>query len=74
MEAVTLLRPSPERGRMLLTVQEAAEELGICSKVVYDLTHRADFPTVKIGRRTLVSREGLAEWVRSQQQNRGVCL
>ncbi len=74
MENTTLLRPSPERGRLLMTAQEAAEELGVCSKVVYDLTHRADFPTVKIGRRTLISREGLAEWVRSQEQNRGGCL
>ncbi len=58
-------------GKLLLTVREAAEELGVCGKVVYDLTHRADFPTVKIGRRTLISREGLAEWVRNQEQNRG---
>lgn len=61
----------PKPGKLLMTVQEAAIELGVCDKICYDLTHRADFPTVKIGRRILVSRAGLAEWVRIQEQNRG---
>lgn len=52
--------------RMTMTVREAAEELGICDKVCYTLTHRADFPSYKIGNRTVVSREGLREWVRAQ--------
>lgn len=56
--------------RLTLTVEEAAQMLGICSKKVYTLTHRADFPTIKLGRRTLISREGLREWVRKQEQNR----
>lgn len=53
--------------RLTLSVEEAARELGVCSKVVYTLTHRADFPTIKIGRRTRISREGLREWVRQQE-------
>lgn len=52
--------------RMTMTVREAAKELGICDKVCYNLTHRADFPSYKIGHRTVVSREGLREWVRTQ--------
>ena len=55
--------------RLTLSVEEAARELGVCSKVVYTLTHRADFPTIKIGRRTRISREGLREWVRNQENN-----
>lgn len=55
---------------LTMSVAEAAEELGICAKSVYTLTHRADFPTIKIGRRTRVSREGLREWVRKQEQSR----
>lgn len=55
---------------LTLSVAEAAEQLGICVKSAYTLTHRQDFPTVKIGRRTRVSRAGLAEWVRRQEQNR----
>lgn len=55
---------------LTMSVEEAAQQLGICTKIAYQLTHRADFPTIKIGRRTRVSREGLREWVRSQEQNR----
>lgn len=54
---------------LTMSVEEAAEQLGICTKIAYQLTHRADFPTIKIGRRTRVSREGLREWVRQQAQN-----
>lgn len=53
---------------LTMSVEEAARELGICVKSVYTLTHRADFPTIKIGRRTRISREGLREWVRLQEQ------
>ena len=56
--------------RLTISVAEAAEELGVSAKKAYDLTHRQDFPTIKIGSRTRVSREGLREWVRSQEQNR----
>ncbi len=52
---------------LTISVAEAAKELGVCTKTVYDLTHRPDFPTIKIGRRTRVSREGLAQWVRRQE-------
>lgn len=57
-------------GRLTLSVTEAAKELGICTKSVYTLTQRADFPTVRIGQRVRISRAGLAEWVRAQEQNR----
>lgn len=56
--------------KLVLTVKEAAEMLCISVKTCYDLTHRADFPTIKIGCRTVISREGLREWVRNQEQNR----
>lgn len=55
---------------LTMSVEEAAQELGICTKIAYDLTHRQDFPTIKIGRRTRISREGLREWVRQQEQGR----
>ncbi len=55
---------------LTMSVAEAAQELGICTKSMYTLTRRADFPTIKLGRRTRISREGLREWVRLQEQNR----
>lgn len=56
--------------KLTLSVEETAQQLGICTKVAYQLTHRADFPTIKIGRRTRVSREGLQEWVRRQSESK----
>lgn len=47
-------------------VTEAAAALGISRRSMYDLMHREDFPTLKIGGRRLISRELLAEWVRTQ--------
>lgn len=57
-----------------MSVAEAAEELGISTRFAYDLTHTEDFPAIRIGHRTRVSREGLREWVRSQEQNRKAAL
>ena len=47
-------------------VTEAAEALGVSRRTVYELLHREDFPTLKIGGRRLISRELLAAWVREQ--------
>lgn len=52
--------------RLTMSVEEAAKELGICTKSAYNLTHREDFPTIKIGRRTRIPCEGLREWVKQQ--------
>ncbi|WP_251319698.1 helix-turn-helix domain-containing protein [Flintibacter muris] len=76
MEEIIPPPPVPEGinvnpdGRLTLSVAEAAKELGICTKSAYNLIHRADFPTVRIGKRVRISRAGLAEWVRAQEQNR----
>ena len=50
--------------RLTMSVSEAAAELGISPKKAYELAHSADFPSFKIGTRTVVSRDGLREWVR----------
>lgn len=55
---------------LTMSVEQASEQLGVCVKTVYTLTHRADFPVIRIGRRTLISREGLQEWVRKQTEVR----
>lgn len=58
--------------KLTMSVAEAAAQLGICEKSAYTLTHRADFPTIKIGRRIRISREGLREWIRQQEKCRMV--
>ena len=56
--AAALLTPAPG--------PEAAELLGMCPKSVYQLTRRRDFPSFKAGSRTVISAEGLREWVKAQ--------
>lgn len=51
---------------LVYNVTEAAEALGISRRSMYDLMHREDFPTLKVGGRRLISKELLAEWVRIQ--------
>ena len=55
--------------KLTYSVEECAELLGVSVKTAYNLTHRQDFPTIKIGRRIRISREGLKTWVQAQQQN-----
>lgn len=55
--------------KLTLSVTEAAEALGISRRSMYELLNREDFPAaLKIGRRRLISKELLAEWVRIQAQ------
>lgn len=49
-----------------LTVPQAAELLNLCTKTVYALTHRRDFPAFRVGTRTLISYEGLKAWAAAQ--------
>ena len=48
------------------SVAEAAEALGISQRSMYELIRREGFPTLKVGKRRLISRELLADWVRAQ--------
>ena len=52
--------------KLALSVTETAAILGVSKPTVYDLIHRDDFPSFKIGNRVLVSRTRLAEWVEAQ--------
>lgn len=47
---------------------EAAKVLGLSRPTVYTLMKRVDFPVFKVGSRTLVSADGLREWVKSQAE------
>jgi len=60
--------PEPAGGvkKLAYTVSEAAEALGVSRKLVYDLIHSGDFPSLKVGGRRLISAELLSEWVRRQ--------
>ena len=54
-----------------VTVQNAAKLLGISDRTLYDMTNMVGFPAFKIGNRTLISVEGLREWVRDRVRPQG---
>lgn len=56
--------------RLALNVTEAAACLGVSRPTMYELLRRDDFPSFRIGTRQLISRDGLAEWVKRQAANR----
>ena len=55
--------------RMAVSVAEAADLLGLSRPTVYQLTHRADFPAVRVGGRVHVPVDGLRAWLEQQAQN-----
>lgn len=52
--------------KLTYSVSEVAEVLGISRPKVYDLLHRDDFPSFKVGGRVLISVDGLRRWVEAQ--------
>jgi len=53
---------------LAISALEAARLLGVSKPKVYELMGRADFPSFKVGGRTLVSVAGLREWVKKQTE------
>lgn len=53
---------------LAISAPEAARLLGVSKPKVYELMGRADFPSFKLGGRTLVSVDGLREWVKNQSK------
>lgn len=52
------------------TVPEAAQALGVCGDTVRTLIANGDLPSLHIGRRVLVSRKALDEWVAANADGR----
>jgi len=49
--------------KLTLSVEEAGKLLGVSRQIAYQLSRRADFPTLHIGRRVLVPRKQLEQWM-----------
>ena len=49
-----------------VSAPEAARLLGVSKPTVYRMMNQPNFPAFKVGGRTLVSVDGLREWVRKQ--------
>lgn len=53
---------------MAVSPAECARLLGVSRPKVYDLINRGDFPSFKLGARTLISVDGLREWIAKQAE------
>ena len=49
--------------KLAVSVEESGKLMGVSRQVAYKLSRRADFPTLRIGRRVLVPRKQLEEWI-----------
>ena len=47
----------------VLNATQVSEVLGISRAGAYNLMHRADFPTLLIGKRMLVPKDNLLAWI-----------
>ena len=48
------------------TVKEAAAVIGVSLPIMYELTERADFPLLRVGRKKLVLKDRLSAWMNEQ--------
>ena len=55
---------------LAISAAETARILDVSRPTVYTLMQREDFPSFKVGNRTLISVEGLRDWVRKQAEGR----
>jgi excisionase family DNA binding protein len=57
--------PGPERSpRLLLTVEEAADRVGICRSNMFKLIRQGDVKSVKVGRLRRVTPAALEDFIR----------
>ena len=52
--------------KLTLSVEEAGKLMGVSRQVAYQLIHRPDVPTIQIGRRVLIPKKQLEEWMDRQ--------
>ena len=51
---------------LAVSATEAARLLGVSKPTIYRYIHQDGFPSFKLGGRTLISVDGLKDWVRKQ--------
>ncbi len=51
------------KNRIAITTEEAAEMLGLSMTTMYELVHAEGFPSMRIGKKILISVEGLQNWL-----------
>ena len=48
---------------LMLNAQQIAETLGLSRAGAYELLHSKGFPTLKVGKRLMVSKENFISWI-----------
>ena len=51
---------------LMLSVPEVASALGISRAGAYDLVRSDGFPVIRIGKRVVIPKENLVEWINKQ--------
>lgn len=52
--------------KLAMNSKEAAAALGVSLPTFFELSHRSDFPVIRVGRRVLVPVDGLRRWLDEQ--------
>lgn len=60
------MKERPHTERVVLTIEEAAEMLGVSTGYMYKLARRADFPRMKVGSHIRIPKQLFQEWVYRQ--------
>ncbi|MFF0542102.1 excisionase family DNA-binding protein [Nocardia thailandica] len=56
-------------GKLLLSVPETADQLGVSRSMIFGLIRDGSLPSLKVGRRRMVPAAALPEFVRVQTTN-----
>jgi len=54
--------------RLALSVEEAAESVSIGRTIAWQLVRRGEWPTVRVGRRIIISVHDLERWLATQKE------
>ncbi|MFD2924205.1 helix-turn-helix domain-containing protein [Halobacillus naozhouensis] len=55
--------------RRTMTVNDAAEYLGVCTDTIYTMVKQKQIPHFRLRRRILFSQETIDAWIREQETN-----
>lgn len=62
---------SEENMKIVFSVQELAQALGIGKAKAYDMTHIEGFPVLVVGRRRLIPKAAFEKWLMERGCNEG---
>ena len=60
---------SPPGTKMTLSVREAAELIGISKSKMYELIHCNEIPSIHVGKKIVIARQALMDWLSKGEDN-----